>query len=370
MLRILALSAALAAPGAAQELPPAGAAGVAPLVAPVAAPPPDAAVEARFAAWLSVYRAGALARGLRAEWLDAALAGVTYNPRVVELDRAQPDDSGGRATFSAYRANQVNQARIDGARRRLATLAPAVGAIEGRYGVPGAVLGAIWGIETSFGANTGSLDLPRSLASLAFDGRRAALFTRELDAAVRMVGERGVPRERMRGSWAGATGQPQFLPTSFLAHATDGDGDGRADIWGSQPDTLASIAKYLAHAGWQRGQWWGMAVGLPPSFDRMRVRDIIRPAKCLRPLERHSRWLTAREWQALGVVSLTGAWPADATLMSLVEPDGVGGQAFLTTGSFRAILEYNCSNFYALSVALIADGVRTGDAPAAAAALP
>jgi lytic murein transglycosylase len=350
----------------AQEAPAVGAGAPA---APAAAPVADT-VEARFADWVSAYRAGAVARGLRTEWLDATLSGVTYSPRVVELDRAQPDDSGARATFSGYRAAQVNQARIDGARRRLATLAPTVGAIEGLYGVPGPVIAAIWGVETSVGANTGSFDMPRSLASLAFDGRRAALFTRELDAAVRMVGERGVPRDRLRGSWAGATGQPQFLPTSYLAHAVDGDGDGRADIWGSQADTLASIAKYLSAGGWQRGQWWGMAVGLPPTFDRMRVRSIFRPAKCVRPLERHSRWLTAREWQALGVVSLTGAWPPDATPMTLVEPDGVGGDAFLTTGSFRSLLEYNCSNFYALSVALIADGVRAADAPAAAASLP
>ncbi len=314
---------------------------------------------AGFADWLARYRSGAEARGLKAEWLDRALAGVGFNGRVVALDRSQPDDSGQRNVFANYLARRLTADRIaEGRGMAERWQAPAAAAARD-HGVPAEILVGIWGMETSYGRMTGNIAVIPALASLAYDGRREALFTRELDAAIRMVGEGHARPEEMRGSWAGAMGQPQFLPSSYLAHAVDGDGDGRADIWGSVPDTLASIANYLKHAGWQPGVGWGLEVQVPAGFDRASVVNPEAPTRCVRPLERHSRWLPARDWQALGFVAAAGGrWPDQEVAMSLVEPDGPGGAAYLTTASYRALLGYNCSNFYALSVALLADAVR------------
>ncbi|WP_448582665.1 lytic murein transglycosylase [Thermaurantiacus sp.] len=312
-----------------------------------------------FADWLARYRAGAETRGVKRAWLDQALQGVGFNARVVELDRSQPDDSGRRNIYATYLTRRLTPDRIaEGRLMRLRWQAAALAA-ERAHGVPAEILIGIWGMESNYGRVTGSFAIIPALASLAYDGRRETLFTRELDAAVRMVGEGRARADEMRGSWAGAMGQPQFLPSSYLAYAADGDGDGRADIWGSVPDTLFSIANYLKHAGWQPGVGWGLEVMVPPAFDRARIANPEKPTSCVRPLERHSRWLPAREWQRLGFAAASsGRWPADDVLMSLVEPDGPGGAAYLTTRSYRALLDYNCSNFYALSVALLGDAVR------------
>jgi membrane-bound lytic murein transglycosylase B len=317
----------------------------------------DETGELGFPIWLENYKAAAVSRGLKREWLDAALADAAYLPRVVALDRAQPDDSGRKNIFSAYLARQVTQQRIDDGQTRAAANADTLNAIAAKYGVPPEIIVAIWGMETSYGRVMGNFDLPSAIATLAYDGRRAALFTRELDATVRMVGEGRARRDQLTGSWAGAFGQSQFLPSSYLAHAADGNGDGRADIWGSTADTFASIANYLANNGWKAGSGWGFRVGLPAGFDRAAVANPVKPTSCIRPLERHSRWIPAKEWRAKGLVPLNALWPADATLMSLVEPDGDGQGAYLTTENYRAIMSYNCSNFYALSVALLADAV-------------
>jgi membrane-bound lytic murein transglycosylase B len=174
---------------------------------------------------------------------------------------------------------------------------------------------------------------------------------------VQLVARGGVDRDRLTGSWAGAMGQPQFLPSTYLAWGRDGDGDGRADIWESRSDIALSIATFLAGNGWQRGQGWGFEVMVPPGLDRDRVRNLVAPATCVRVLAKHSRWLTVAEWRALGLIP-AAPWPADATLATLVEPDGPGGRAFLTLGNYRALLGYNCSNFYALSVGLLSDALR------------
>jgi len=311
-----------------------------------------------FPIWLDSYRRAAEARGLKPEWLDAALAGVSYNPRVVALDRNQPDDSGRRNIFADYLARQLSPARISDGQARAAEHRAVLDRIARETGVPAPVIVAIWGMETSYGRVMGGFDLPSAIATLAYDGRREALFTRELDALVRMVGERGIPRAKLRGSWAGAFGQSQFLPSSFLAHARDGDGDGIADIWTSPADTFASIAGYLADNGWQAGGGWGFRAGVPAGFDRASVANPVRPVSCIRPLERHSRFLPVAEWRRLGFLPLNAVWPADDVEMSLVEPDGEGQGAFLTTRNYRALMAYNCSNFYALSVGLLANAVE------------
>jgi len=310
-----------------------------------------------FPDWLAEYRAGAEARGLDPRWLDRALAGLSPQPRVIALDRAQPDTPG-RAIFSDYLARQLSPDRIASGRARLAERGHLLSRLERTHGVPGEILVAIWGMETSYGQVMGGFDVLSALATLAWDGRRTALFTRELDAAVRMVGEGLVSRARFRGSWAGAFGHSQFLPSSYLRYAIDGDGDGRADILESPADALASIANYLKQKGWAPGVGWGLQVLPPPGFDPATVASADEPESCVRPLKAHSRFLPARAWRAMGFTAPGGAWPPDAVELSLVQPDGPGTAAFLTTRNYRALLAYNCSNFYALSVALLADALR------------
>ncbi len=331
----------------AQEIPP-------PPATEMAAPEVES-----FNVWVAGYRAAALAKGVSPVALDAVLNGLTPSARVVALDRSQPGDSAlgaAPARFDAYLARRMDVVRIRDGEATQARLADTLGRIEAETGVPGSIVLGIWGMESSYGHVTGDFDVPRSLATLAWDGRRRALFTKELDAAVAIV-ERGLaPRSALRGSWAGAMGEPQFLPSSFVGYGKDGDGDGRADIWNNDADVIASIANYLAKHGWQRGLPWGQPVILPPNFDRERVRDLVRPVTCVRPLEKHSRWIPVSEWKELGVMG-AAPLPADATLATLVEPDGPGQGAYLATGNYRTILDYNCSNFYALSVALLGDAI-------------
>lgn len=321
---------------------------------------PENSEEAGFAAWLANYRLEAMRQGVRPETLDSQLAGLTYSRRVVSLDRAQPDDSHRTSPprFADYLAQRLNDARAARGRALRSDLAATLSGIEARYGVPPAIMLAIWGMETGYGSNSGDFDLIRALATLAYDGRRGELFTRELTAALLLLDRNMVTRDRLIGSWAGATGQVQFLPSSVAAYAVDGNGDGRVDIWHTQADALASIANYLTQHGWQRGQPWSQRVFVPPTLDRERLRDLVAPTQCPGVLRRHSRWIPIREWKALGVVPIDGkGWPSDDTLATLVEPDGPGNGGYLTYGNYRAILGYNCSNFYALSVGLLADAV-------------
>jgi lytic murein transglycosylase len=214
---------------------------------------------------------------------------------------------------------------------------------------------AIFGHETSYGTVTGDFDLLNSLASLAYEGRRRQLFADEFIATMKAM-DRGIPRSQLKGSWAGATGYPQFLPSVYLRVAADGDGDGRANIWNSQADALASIANYLSNAGWKPNVPWGIPVSVPSSFSRAGLSTRLTAPRCPRVHERHSRWLTMGEWRRMGVVPLGRSLP-DSELATLLEPDGPGRTAYLLTHNYRTILDYNCSNFYALSVGLLADAV-------------
>ncbi len=318
----------------------------------------DAPADPGFTGWLAGFRNEALAAGVRAATLDAMLANLRYSPRVVELDRAQPDDSGTVARFDDYLMRRVEPVRIGRGRATKARLAAKLAELEAATGVPADIVLGIWGMESSYGAVTGNFDVVRSLASLAYDGRRRALFTRELIAALTIVDRGLADPAKLRGSWAGAMGQPQFLPSSFVAYARDGDGDGRADIWDSGDDVAASIANYLGTKGWRRGEGWGVAVTLPAGFDRERVRNLVAPAACARVLAKHSRWIAVADWRMLGLSLPDGrAWPDDKALATLVEPDGPGGMAYLTLGNYRVLLDYNCSNFYALSVGLLGDAL-------------
>ena len=314
--------------------------------------------EAGFRAYLAQLRPRAIAQGVRPETFDGVTAGLTFNPRVVELDRQQPEASPNAPipSFAPYRAQHVDAARIGRGRAAYQRARPRLARIEAETGVPESIMVAIWGHETNYGAYTGNFDLPRSLASLAYEGRRRTLFEGEFLATLKMI-DRGVPRDRLKGSWAGAFGYPQFLPSVYLRLARDGDGDGRADIWSNEADTLASIANYFVNAGWRPGQPWGLAVTVPTGLDRRDMRSPVVSPRCPRVHERHSRWRTIAEWRRLGVMAQEGRWPTDDVLATLLEPDGPGRTAYLLTGNYRVILDYNCSNFYALSVGLLADEV-------------
>ncbi|WP_240330684.1 lytic murein transglycosylase [Sphingorhabdus sp. Alg239-R122] len=314
--------------------------------------------EQGFQRYLRELAAQARREGVSERAINSVMPSLTYNPRVVALDRKQPGGSRNSPIppFEPYKRRHVDAARIRGGRRTYQANLSTLGRIRRETGVPGSVITAIWGHETNYGSYTGNFDLPRSLASLAYEGRRRELFSGEFVATLKMI-DRGVPRSRLKGSWAGAFGNPQFLPSVYLRLAKDGDGDGVANIWSSNPDTLASIANYFVNAGWRPGVPWGVAVRVPASFNANAVRNRTVSPRCPRVHARHSEWKSMREWRALGVVPI-GRRADDDVLATLLEPDGRGKTAYLLTSNYRVILDYNCSNFYALSVGLLADEIR------------
>ncbi len=315
--------------------------------------------DAGFQAYMVALRQQALAEGVSPRTADAVFPGLTLNQRVIDLDRQQPGASNPSAVpaFAPYRTHHVDAARIARGRQTYQAQRSRLQRIEQTTGVPESIMVAIWGHETNYGSYTGNFDLLRSLASLAYEGRRRSLFAGEFIAGLKML-DRGVTRDQLKGSWAGATGNPQFLPSIYLRLARDGDGDGRADIWNSPADTLASIGNYFVDAGWRAGQPWGVAVNVPAGFDRSQVRNRLVSPRCPRVFERHSGWRTIAEWRALGISPQGRSLPADSVMATLLEPDGQGATAYLLTSNYRVILDYNCSNFYALSVGLLADAVE------------
>jgi lytic murein transglycosylase len=312
-----------------------------------------------FHSYLESLRPQARAMGISEATLNGVFSDLTPNPRVIELDQNQP---GGGAyapipNFQPYRVKHVDAARISRGRTAYQANRARLARIEAETGVPEEIMVAIFGHETNYGSYTGDFDLIRSLATLAWEGRRRTLFEPELLATLKML-DNGVPRSRLVGSWAGATGYPQFLPSVYLRLAKDGDGDGKADIWTSEADALASIANYFMQSGWRRGEPWGVAVSVPSGLNRGSLAARTNPPRCPRVFNRHSRWMTMGEWRRLGLVPESGRWPADTMMATLLEPDGPGKTAYLLTSNYRAILDYNCSNFYALSVGLLADAVK------------
>ncbi len=330
------------------------------LVAPVSAPAQTAQQpsDSGFQAYLAGLRGKAQDIGIRPETLDGIAATLSYNPRVIQLDQAQPGGSFDSPIppFEPYRRQHVTPSLIERGRAEWISNRGMLERIERETGVPEAVMVAIYGHETSYGSFTGDFDLLRSLATLAYEGRRRDLFEPEFLAAVKMV-DSGIPRSKLVGSWAGATGYPQFLPSVYLRVAADGDGDGKADIWASEADALASIARYFVDAGWRKGQAWGVAVSVPSALDRAAIANRTTPTRCPRVFERFSRWMTLAEWKRLGIAPVAPSALSDDTLAVLLEPDGPGKTGYLLTSNYQAILDYNCSNFYALSVGLLADAV-------------
>ena len=305
-------------------------------------------------------RLAGLARqqGVSEATIQAYVPGLNINQRVIELERTEPvaqTSNGVIGALAPYLRSHVTSSLIFRGRENYSNNYDSLRSIDARYGVDPAVLMSIWGLETSYGTVTGSTDLLESLASLGYYGRRRDFFEGEFIAALKLI-DQGVPRWRLKGSWAGATGYPQFMPSVVLRLRADGDGDGYSDIWANELDGLASIAAYLRDAGWKPNVTWGIPVQVPLTLNRAALRTTIAAQRCPQVYRRQSRWLTMREWRALGVTPLGRTIP-DNEMASLIEPDGPYETAYLLTTNYRAILDYNCSNFYALSVGVLADRI-------------
>ncbi len=311
-----------------------------------------------FAAYKQTLIGRARLAGVRDATIQAVIPFLSLSSRVITLDRGQPggvNNPNSVPPFAPYRRAHVTSSLIGRGQARYAAYAGQLAAIERRFGVEPQVLIAIYGHETSYGTVTGSFDLLTALATLAYEGRRRELFESEFIAALKLL-DRGTPRYRLKGSWAGATGYPQFMPSAVLRLATDGDGDGSANIWGNEADGLASIAAYLRDAGWKPNVHWGIPVQVPATLNRTAIVSRLVAPRCAPVYKRHSQWKTMREWRALGVQPL-GRTLAENEMATLIEPDGPYATAYLLTINYRAILDYNCSNFYALSVGLLADAI-------------
>jgi len=313
-----------------------------------AAPPASGDTEAQalrqgFAAWVAGFRATARAAGIDEATLQAAFDPVQHQPRVVELDRAQPEFT---RTVWDYLDRAVSPQRVALGQQKLQAVRSDTDAAATRHGVPPSVLVAVWGVESNFGGNHGDIPTIDALATLGFDGRREGWARAQLLAALKILQSGDISRTQMVGSWAGAMGQTQFLPSVFLAHAVDADGDGRRDIWGSMADVMSSTANFLARSGWQAGQAWGVEVRLPPGFDVGRADAALRQ--------------TSAAWAAEGLSTVDGTPLPDLPDSSVLLPAGARGPAFLTGPNFRALLRYNNSTSYALAVGLLAQRIAGG----------
>lgn len=309
----------------------------------LAAAPQDLAA-ATFDAWLRDFRAEAEAAGVGAATLDAALAGIRPIERVIELDRRQVET---RMDFRTYRQRVLSEDRIGRGRLMMREHRELLERIGRDFGVQPRFVVALWGIESTFGAFKGNFPVVAALATLAWEGRRATFFKSELISALKIIDNGDITPAAMQGSWAGAMGQSQFMPSSFLRFAVDYDGDGRRDIWSSTPDVLASIANYLAQAGWTDRWTWGREVAPPPSLEAEHVGLEVR-----KPL---------RAWQELGVRRKDGApLPAAPIDASLVWMDERSGPAYLVYKNFRVLMAWNRSTYFAATVGELSDRLGVG----------
>ncbi len=344
------LAAALALSGCASATAPGAAPAAAPRSSTNITPPADAQ-QADFAAWRADFAQQALASGIRPETVRDVLGQAQWLPRVVELDRAQPEFT--RPPW-AYLDSAASAQRVAQGQAKLAEQRAALDAAASRYGVPAPVITAIWGLESNYGQNFGTFRTVDALATLAFDGRRRTWAQGELLAALRIVDQDHIAADRMVGSWAGAMGHTQFMPTVFLNYAVDADGDGQRDIWGSVPDVAASTAHFLARSGWRGGEAWGTEVRLPAGFDHSRTELSVRQSIV--------------QWAAEGVQTMDGKPLPPLGEASILSPAGARGPAFLVGPNFRTLLRYNNAVNYALGVALLAQQIDGG--PGVVAAWP
>jgi len=313
-----------------------------PLLAAVQRPGRTLAAEDDFSGFIAGVRRDALAQGIRAGTVDNALRRAEYLPHVIELDRKQPEHT---LTLSSFLEKVVTPDKINDGRTELSENWPLLTRVHQRFNVQPRFVVALWAVESDFGKVMGSYSVVSSLATLAFDGRRSSYFRPELIAALRIIDEGNIRADDMLGSWAGAMGQCQFMPSTFLNYAVDFDGDGRRDIWGDRADVLGSIANYIGSLGWRGDEGWGRSVIVPANFDaRMTGLDIRR---------------STADWSRMGVR------PADASPLpgveaSLVMPDGSTGPALLVYDNFRAIMKWNKSTYFAAAVGMLADSFGMG----------
>lgn len=303
-----------------------------------------------FEQWIADVRSVALARGIRAETIDAALTGLEPLPVVVERDRTQAEV---RFDLDRYLKRRLTRKMLRTASDQMRQHRALLERTFAAYGVEPHILVAIWGLESNFGRFAGVRPTVAALATLGWEGRRETFFREELIAALRILDAGDISPSAMKGSWAGAMGQPQFMPSSYLQYAQDFDGDGRRDIWASLPDVFASIAKYLVERGWVKGERWGREVKVSTAAARRIVQSVpSRDSSC--NAARQARGpLPIQRWRELGVVLPGGgALPRSDMQASLFQ---AGRRSFLLYRNYDAILAYNCANTYALSVGLLAD---------------
>ena len=351
----LVLSLALAAPpGQAglldQSFKPQLRGGDAPSALPVRPrikPDPDVAPvlvsgSAEFATWVRGFQKRARAQGITAQTLSRAFRGVRYDPDVIRRDRNQSEFT---KTIWEYLDSAVSETRIQNGRAALRKHGAILRQIEASYGVDKEVVAAVWGLESAYGSYRGSNDIIQSLATLAYDGRRGAFFEEQLIAALKILQAGDVAPRNMTGSWAGAMGHTQFIPTSYLAYAVDFTGDGRRDIWSDNPaDALASTAAYLKRFGWQTGQPWGVEVRLPRGFDF--------------GLANRKRLKSPAEWARLGVTDIQGRPVPNHGPASILLPAGSRGAAFMIFKNFSVIERYNAADAYVIGVGHLSDRLK------------
>lgn len=297
-----------------------------------------------FAVWLELLREDARTAGISEKTLNEALANIKEpEPQVIERDKKQPEKT---ESLEAYVATRVSAERIAEGRLMLRRYRTWLGRIEQQYRVQRRFIVALWGIESSYGRHAGKRPVIQSLVTLAYDGRRGAYFRKELIEALRILDAGHITLSRMKGSWAGAMGPFQFMPSSYRHYAVDADGDGRINIWGSVPDALASAANYLAKAGWKNDQTWGRQVKLPKKID-----------SSLTGLETR---LPISRWQEIGVRRINGRdLPRRNLQASLIVPDGPAKPAYLIYSNFRALRRWNRSNSFAVTIGTLADELES-----------
>lgn len=297
-----------------------------------------------FDAWKTGFRARAVGAGIPANVVDPALNNAGFLPDVIARDRRQTEFT---RTLEDYLAIAVSDERLAGGRAALSRHGATLRAIEARYGVEAEVITAIWGLESRYGTERGDIPVISALATLAFDGRRGAFFESQLMAALRILQRGDTSYANLRGSWAGAMGHTQFIPTTYQEYAVDFTGNGRRDIWAEDPaDALASAANYLARMGWRRGQPWGVEVRLPEGFNA--------------GLAGRGSTRSVGEWAGLGIRDMDGRSPPDHGPASLILPDSPRGPAFLIFRNFTSLLRYNNSEFYVIGIGHLSDRLRGG----------
>ena len=310
--------------------------------------PLASANESSFDEWLIDLRKEATSLGISDKVLDAALGNATPIKRVIELDRSQPEFT---MTFEEYLGKIASATRARVAAKKLIEHDEILTKVSEKYGVQKRYIVTFWGVETNFGQYLGSFNVPHSLATLAHDGRRSAYFRKELLNALKILEEGHIAPDKMKGSWAGAMGQSQFMPSSFLSYAVDWNGDGKRDIWETEADVFASTAYYLSKAGWRNDMTWGRAVEIP--------RDLILKGKGAKALAESKTRVKLVEWSRVGVMKADGKpLPSSDFTARLVLPAGSKGPAFLVYSNFDSILAWNRSNYYALAIGHLSDKLR------------